>query len=293
MRVTLLLLALAGLALCISSLSVDDLDYVAAYEGTELSDAFSSIHYVGHGVAVAGKRSASIGNRIYRSTQYGEPGTWESVGEIENYTGAHTYFFGSHGDTVITGTGDRGTPCIIRSTDAGETWEVVVDAPAAKALNGGLDPGSIYSPLYVEGRLLWLYYGGLDPGSIYSPLYVEGRWIVSFRDTRAGGHIFQSLDDGITWEHIPTTGLTAGARRMVLDLEGNVLYGGAFNDFRQTTGFFRSTDGGFTWDKTLDGESVFAGIEDLGDGVYLVGTFSRGGSEVDTSSVYRYHNIAS
>ncbi|GIQ81574.1 hypothetical protein KIPB_002553, partial [Kipferlia bialata] len=233
---------------------------------------YHSIHYVGNGVALAGKRSSTEGNRIFRSEQYGEPDTWSSVGEIENYTGAHTYFFGSHGDTVITGTGDRGTPCIIRSADAGKTWTVVVDAAAASALNGGMDPGSIYSPLYVGGR-----------------------WIVSFRDTLAGGHIFESLDDGVTWTSMESEGLTAGARRMILDGDDSILFAGAFYDEGETAGFFRSTDGGSTWAKSLDGENAFAGMEDLGDGVYLAGTYAGSLSidnEVYTSTRERTNNIA-
>ncbi|GIQ89116.1 hypothetical protein KIPB_011514, partial [Kipferlia bialata] len=261
------LLVLAVVALvCAYS---EDPEYMEAYIGTQMSDAFSSIHYVGNGVAVAGKRSNTAGNRIFRSTQYGEPGTWSSVGEIDGYSGHHVYFFGSNGDTVITGTGDTGNACLMRSDDAGATWTVILSASDLKSLSGNTDPGAVYSPLFVGGR-----------------------WIVCLRSAKPGKHIIESFDDGLTWTTCATTGLTAGARRMIVASDGNIMYGGAFPDSGKKTAFFLSKDDGMSFSKSLEGETVFAGLEDLGEGRYLVGTYSYGPHPVLSSYRSRSHDIA-
>ncbi|KAH3765582.1 hypothetical protein Pelo_2578 [Pelomyxa schiedti] len=273
-RLVLLLFAMVAVALAHKpkrqQQADDNIDWVTAYQGEELSDAFSAIRYLGDGIVVAGKRSSTVGNRVFRSTEYGVPGSWYSVGEITGYTGAHTYWFGSHDGVVVSGTGDTGNTCIIRSADWGETWAVVVDSAGIKTLAGGVDPQSVYSPIHMG----------------------NGRWICCLRSSRAGKHIIESLDDGATWHQFASTGLTAGARKMVLTKDGSVLYGGAFNDVGETTGVFVSSDGGSTWIKRLGGESIFSGLDDCGNGIYLAGTYAQGKSAISTATRARTSNVA-
>lgn len=234
-----------------------------------MSDAFSSIFHAGNGVVLAGKRTATPGNRIFRSTSNGEPGTWRSVGEIAGFSGAHTYWFGGHGATVITSTGDVGDPCVLRSTDRGATWRVVLTAAQVRVLSGGVDPGAVFSPLFVGGR-----------------------WIICLRSAVPGRHLAESLDDGVTWRQMNATGLTAGARRMMLTRDGRVMLAGTFPDKGTKPGLFISSDGGATWAKRLDGEPVFAGMEDCGGGVLLVGTYNFGREPVRTKTRERSGGVA-
>lgn len=80
MRTQALLLVLLGMVV-VMECSTDPTLY-AVYEGEEMSDAFSSIHYMGEGVVLAGKRSSTVNDRIFRSENYGLDGTWSSVGKI-------------------------------------------------------------------------------------------------------------------------------------------------------------------------------------------------------------------
>ena len=64
----------------------------------------------------------------------------------------------------------------------------------------------------------------------------DSRWICCLRSSRTGRHIIESTDDGATWNHLEVTGLTAGARKMILTSDGNVLYGGTFADLGGITG---------------------------------------------------------
>eukprot|EP00767_Chilomastix_cuspidata_P000272 gnl/Chilomastix_cuspidata/1066.p1 GENE.gnl/Chilomastix_cuspidata/1066~~gnl/Chilomastix_cuspidata/1066.p1 ORF type:complete len:471 (+),score=92.44 gnl/Chilomastix_cuspidata/1066:61-1413(+) len=264
--------ALLATTLCAAVLAAflnTDPEYETAYIGTELSDAFASIHYLGNGIALAGKRSSTYEERIFRSTNYGKPGSWESVGPISGYSGSHTYFFGHHNDIVLAGTGDVGNACLLRSEDAGLTWEVALSTSDLKTFTGG-----------------W------DPRAVFSPLFFKGRWVVCLKMADAGMHMIESYDEGITWQSIATTGLTAGARRMILTRdEEYILYTGSFADNGEETAFFYSTDA-INWTRRLEGEAIFHGVEDLGDCVWLTGTYNYGDADLMIIHAERTAGIA-
>eukprot|EP01105_Mastigella_eilhardi_P012259 TRINITY_DN2814_c0_g1_i1.p1 TRINITY_DN2814_c0_g1~~TRINITY_DN2814_c0_g1_i1.p1 ORF type:complete len:455 (+),score=86.42 TRINITY_DN2814_c0_g1_i1:454-1818(+) len=273
--VSLLPLPLPLLLLVIGALALpfEDPVFDAAYQGAELSDAFSALRYIGNGVVLAGKRSSTPGSRIFRSTKYGADGSWASVGEIEGYTGAHTYWFGSHEGVVVTGTGDTGNVCMMRSSDWGATWRVILNSTEIDALAGSVDPGAVFSPLHTG----------------------NGRWIACLRSSKPGYHIIESTDDGETWHHLGASGLVAGARKMILTKDGKtILYGGAFADkgAAGNTGLFISRDLGLTWESHLLSEQIFSGLEDCGNGTYLVGTYQSGKTAIPTISHSRSRNVA-
>jgi len=226
------------------------LSFTAAYTGDRLSDAFSSIFYAGNGVVLAGKRSNTAGHRIFRSTDHGH--TWAPTPEPDGYSGKHVYFFGMNNQTnvIITGTGDTGTPCLMRSTDMGQTWTVILNSDQATQL-GGCDPKAIFSPMWIDGK----------------------HWIACLRTTAKGySHIIESYDDGDTWSSVKTSGLYAGCRRMIRTSLGHILCGGVFVDSGTTPGLYLSKDNGVTWYKMIDNVYAFAGMEELPNGIYLSGT---------------------
>ena len=55
---------------------------------------------------------------------------------------------------------------------------------------------------------------------------------------------------------------------------------------------FLSSDGGYTWTEHLSGEQVFSGLEDCGDGVYLVGTYAYGKTAITVKTRARKNGIA-
>jgi len=243
---------LATVALCAAAKvnGTDSLTFTAAYTGGRLSDAFSSIFYAGDGVVLAGKRSNTPGNRIFRSTDHGR--SWTTTPEPSGYSGKHVYFFGMNNDTkaIITGTGDTGSPCLLRSDDMGQTWNVVVSASQASSM-AGCDPKAIFSPLWMGGR----------------------RWIANLRTTCGGAsHIIESTDDGVSWHSLSTSGLRAGCRKMFYTSFGHILCGGVFADDGYTPGLYLSQDQGYTWLKMIDNINAFAGMEEVPRGIYLAGT---------------------
>jgi len=260
---------LAALAACANDKEKDlaALSFTAAYTGARLSDAFSSIFYAGNGVVLAGKRSNTPGNRIFRSTDYGR--SWKPTPEPSGYSGAHTYFFDKNNETgvILTGTGDTGKPCLMRSTDMGQTWTVVLSATDATAL-AGCDPGAIFSPLSLGNR----------------------RWIACLRNVNNKGHIIESLDDGLNWHSLPTTGLKAGCRRMMKTSYGYILCGGCFGDRSSDIGLYISQDMGSSWKAAIPNWYSFAGMEELPDGVLLAGSVSVLSMKTKISSVRRSNN---
>jgi len=242
------------------------LSFKAAYTGARLSDAFSSIFYAGNGVVLAGKRSNTAGNRIFRSTDHGR--SWKTTPEPSGYSGAHVYFFDKNNETnvIVTGTGDTGNPCLLRSTDMGQTWKVVLSASAVRDL-AGCDPHAIFSPLSLG----------------------KGRWIACLRNTKKS-HIIESTDDGVSWHMLATSGLKAGCRKMILTSYGHILCGGCFGDTDNDRGLYLSQDKGYTWSRMIPNWYSFAGMAELPKGVYLAGSVSVLSGNTKISSVRRQNN---
>ena len=217
----------------------------AVYQGPAASDAFSAIHYLGGGRVIAGKRSSQPANRFLRSADYGA--TWQVVG-CANSTGAHTYFFGQHGSTVLSGTGDTGSACLMRSTDAGCSWTVVLSAGQLNSLVGSANARAVFSPVHLG----------------------DNRWIANIKSFDTTNKVIMSTDDGATWSvpsAQPGQGVSAWARQMILTSDGVLLWPSCTTDK-----MYRSTDQGGSWSAvTVPGAFLFQPLCDAGNGVYLCG----------------------
>jgi len=215
------------------------------YQGARASDAFSAIHYLGNGRIIAGKRSSQAANRFLLSEDNGA--TWTVVG-CPNSTGSHTYFFGQNGATVLAGTGDTGSACLMKSTDGGRTWAVALSAAQLASLTGSANPLAVFSPVYLGGE----------------------RWLVnvkSFGSTRKG---IVSTANGAHWTvpaAQPGQSAAAWARQMILTSDNVLLWPSCL-----TNRIYRSTDQGNSWSAaTVSGASLFQPLCDAGGGVYFCG----------------------
>jgi len=238
---------------------------VSVYQGKEYTDAFSSVAYLGQGIVVAGKRSwneSPPNIAIYRSTDYGL--TWNTVPNASGITGRHVYFFGQHDGRVFAGTGDEGNACLMRSDDYGATWSVVLTTADLKALAG------------TSSKVM----------AVFTPVYMgEDRWLANLRNDETGWspsplctptssgctvYFLESLDNGDTWHAFYPTGIDTSARKMILTSDERLLYAG----FVQNHGIYVSKDGGYSFSKKSD-FLAFSGMADLGNGVYLAGTYEQ------------------
>jgi len=217
----------------------------AAYQGGQASDAFSAIAHLGGGVLIAGKRSSTAQNRFLRSTDHGA--TWQVVGCLRS-TGSHTYFFGQSGSTVLSGTGDTGNACVMRSGDLGATWRVVLDTTALQGLLRTSSPRAVFGIVHA-GR---------------------GHWLANVKTLDSPNSLIESLDDGATWRLAraqPGQGQGSWARQMIRTSDGVLLWPEALSDR-----IYRSTDGGQTWTHaTVPTARLFQPLCDAGQGVYLCG----------------------
>ncbi len=217
----------------------------AAYQGTANSDAFSAIHHLGSGIVLAGKRSSSAQNRFLRSTDHGA--TWQVVG-CPRSTGSHTYFFGQNGTTVLSGTGDTGNACVMRSADLGATWSVVLGTTQLQSLLRSAAPRAVFGVVHT-GR---------------------GHWLANVKTLDSTNSLVESHDDGLTWQLAPAQpgqGMAAWARQMIQTSDGVLLWPQVLTDQ-----IYRSTDRGRTWiAATVPTARLFQPLCDAGQGIYLCG----------------------
>lgn len=211
----------------------------------EASDAFSSIHCLGGGRIIAGKRSSQADNRFLLSDDYG--GTWNVVG-CPDSTGAHTYFFGQNGSLVFSGTGDTGNACLMKSSDTGSTWSVALTSAQIRSLLGTSNARAVFGPVYLG----------------------SGRWIVNVKTFDTLNKVFMSSDNGDTW-YVPAAqpgqNASAWARSMIITGDGVLLWPSCLTDR-----MYMSSDQGASWSwAVVPGASLFQPLCDAGGQVYICG----------------------
>lgn len=220
----------------------------SAYQGAAASDAFSSIHALGGGRIIAGKRSSSAANRFLLSDDHGQ--SWQQIG-CAGSTGAHTYFFGQNGDTVLCGTGDTGSACLMRSDDRGLTWAVTATSAQLRALAGSANVRAVFGAVHLG----------------------NGNWFVNLKCLDTTTKVLASGDNGLTWAALanqPGQGPAAWSRRMIATSNGTLLWPSVLTDQ-----LYVSTDAGSTWSaRTVPGASLFQPLCDAGNGVYFCGDAS-------------------
>lgn len=218
---------------------------VSVHQGAPASDAFSAIRYLGSGRIIAGKRSSQPGNRFLFSKDHGT--TWQVIG-CPGSTGAHTYFFGQHGMTLLAGTGDTGNACLMRSDDGGLRWQVTLTAAQLRALTGSASVLAVFGPVHLGA----------------------GRWLVNLKTLDTRTKLIASSDNGRSWSVPPAQpgqSVTAWARQMVLTGDGVLLWPSCLTDR-----MYRSLDLGGSWTATtVSGAVLFQPLCDAGGGIYLCG----------------------
>ncbi|HZR06002.1 MAG TPA: hypothetical protein VFA61_09255, partial [Candidatus Udaeobacter sp.] len=202
------------------------------------------------------RNSSDWGNGVYRSTDGG--GTWQNVGLKNSRTIARIVvdpkrpdvaYVAAMGNLWANG-GERG---LFKTTDAGETWKLVLKAAAPHDARTGcgdvmIDPTNaeiVYAALYARQRTPWSFTSG--------PGVTDGEDV---------GGIFKSTDGGATWKKLAgglpgQTGriglaISATNPRVVMAVVQSYEGGfGRLDDLRSKTGgVFRSDDAGEKWART-------------------------------------------
>jgi photosystem II stability/assembly factor-like uncharacterized protein len=197
--------------------------------------------WVGTGENVGG-RHVGYGDGIYRSRDGGM--TWENMG-LGNSEHIGMIRFDPRDSNVIyvaaqgplwSKGGDRG---LFRSTDGGASWE--------KILGGG--PYTGVNEVHLDPR---------NPDVLLASTHQRFRNVPALMNTGPESGIYKSTDGGDSWREI-TNGLPSendgedmGKIGLAISpIDPDVVYA-AIELGRRTGGFWRSTDGGESWEKRSD-----------------------------------------
>ncbi|MEY2537070.1 MAG: hypothetical protein QOG67_810 [Verrucomicrobiota bacterium] len=231
---------------------VFDKQPVLSIGAVALAPSDSDVIWVGTGEA-NDRNSSGWGNGVYRSTDGGE--NWQNVGLKDSRAigrivvhpkNPETAYVAAGGHLWIEG-GERG---LFKTTDAGKTWKLVLQATAPQNARTGcgdvmLDPSNpeiVYAALYARRRTPWSFSSGPDA--------TEGQDV---------GGIFKSTNGGGTWKKLAgglpvQTGriglaLSASNPKIVMAVVQSYEGGsGQLTDLRSKSGgVFRSEDGGEKW----------------------------------------------
>ncbi len=193
--------------------------------------------WAGTGENVSG-RHVGWGDGIYRSRDGGK--TWEKRGlERSEHIGRiaihpddpNTLWVAAQGPLWSPG-GERG---VYMTTDAGETWELVLGAGEYTGANEVvLDP--------------------TDPDVLYASLHHKFRDVAALIDGGPESGLHKSVDGGRTWRELKTGLPTEDMGKIGLAVspqDPNVVYA-TIELAGRTGGFWRSNDGGESWEKRSD-----------------------------------------
>ena len=202
----------------------------------------SNVIWVGTGENVSG-RHVGYGSGVYRSLDGGE--TWENMGlEASEHIGmiridprdSKTIFVAAQGPLWSAG-GDRG---LFKSDDGGRSWR--------KVLGDGLgnrDEDDAYTGVSE------VHFDPRDPDRLYAVSWQRLRNVAVVIDGGPGTGIHTSSDGGETWTEL-TEGLpedNMGKIGLAISpLNPDVIYA-TIELANRTGGFWRSADGGASWEK--------------------------------------------
>jgi photosystem II stability/assembly factor-like uncharacterized protein len=205
----------------------------------------SSTIWVGTGENVSG-RHVGYGAGVYRSQDGGK--NWENMGLEESERigmiridprDSNTIFVAAQGPLWSAG-GDRG---LYKSTDGGRKWE--------KVLGEGLGNTAIdddytgVSEVHLDPR---------NPDVMYAVSWQRQRSVAALMDGGPGTGIHKSTDGGETWREL-TEGLpeeNMGKTGLAISPQNPDVIYATIELANRTGGFWRSADGGDTWEKRND-----------------------------------------
>ena len=225
---------------------------VAAVGAVAVAPSDQKTIWVGTGEA-NDRNSSQWGDGVYLSTDSG--GSWKNVGLKDSKTIARIVVHPKDPKTAwVAVMGDLWTPSpdrgLYKTTDAGQTWKAVLQAPAGYRDKVGCgevaidpsDPNVLYAALYARMRTPWSFASGPD-----------------VTDGKELGGIFKSTDGGATWKKLEKglPGQTGRIGLAVYAKDPKVVYavvqsyeGGTANidnNQSKTGGVFRSADAGDNW----------------------------------------------
>lgn len=229
-----------------------DKEPVLSIGAVAIAPSDSEVLWVGTGEA-NDRNSSAWGNGVYRSTDGGS--TWQNAGLKDSRAIARLLVHPAKPEVAYVAAAghlwaDGGERGLYKTTDAGKTWKLILQAAAPHSARVGcgdivLDPANpeiIYASLYARQRAPW--------GFAYGPGATNGEDV---------GGIFKSTNGGATWKKLGG-GLPAQTGRIGLAVSSSnprivmaVVQsdeGGAsdINDIHSRRGgIFRSEDGGEKW----------------------------------------------
>ena len=231
---------------------VFDKQPVLSIGAVALAPSDSDVIWVGTGEA-NDRNSSGWGNGVYRSTDGGE--NWQNVGLKDSRAIGRIVVHPKNPETAYVAAGghlwiDGGERGLFKTTDAGKTWKLVLQAAAPQNARTGccdvmLDPSNpeiVYAALYARRRTPWSFSSGPD-----------------LTDGQDVGGIFKSTNGGGTWKKLAggfpaQTGriglaLSASNPKVVMAVVQSYEGGsGILTDLRSKSGgVFRSEDGGEKW----------------------------------------------
>jgi len=195
------------------------------------------IVWVGTGENVGG-RHVGYGDGIYRSRDGGR--TWENLGLKQSEHIGNIVVHPEDSDVVWVAAqgplwapgGERG---VYRTTDGGQTWEQVLAAgPYTGANEVRLDPS--------------------DPDVLYAALHQRFRDVAALINGGPETGIHKSTDGGATWREL-TVGLPEqdmGKIGLAISPQDPQVVYAAIELGRRQGGFWRSADGGESWEQRSD-----------------------------------------
>ena len=206
---------------------------MSAFGDVAIAPSNPDIVYAGTGEQ-NNRQSTSWGNGVYRTDDGGE--TWRHLGLVETRHVGKIEVHPSNPDVVyVAALGNLWAPSeergVFRSTDGGRSWDKVlyVDEHTG-AVDMVMDPSNpdiLYAATYQRLRRTWGFNGG-GPGS--------GIW-----KTTDGGDSWNRLEVGLPDEDMGRIGIAIAASNP------RVLNAIIETGDRDTTGTYRTEDGGMSW----------------------------------------------
>ena len=242
---------------------------------------------------------ATTPNDLLTTTDGGATWGWSHTGAVAGFMQPSALDFVSATDGWVSGGDAAGDFVVLRTTDAGATWQSSLTAPGIKPIPGfsttvvrfsdassgwvvasqGDDVGSLDVADTTDGGTTWTSHDGLPAGATADTEYTHfdalaplgpGAAIFLETDVIVGGtlgapKVWRTTDGGAAWTHTATLAGDA--------LIGDVAFSSVTDGWAVGTFLWHTTDGGLTWHRVRAVPSGLGGdLEVHGNDIWDVGT---------------------